>query len=110
LPGPATGPERIERELDPEARGRLQTWLARLLPGSDLAYVEGATCMYTLTPDLDFIIGMHPRHPNVFIGAGFSGHGFKFSPVAGQMLSDLALHGRTGWPLERFRPDRFSPG
>jgi glycine/D-amino acid oxidase-like deaminating enzyme len=47
-------------------------------------------CMYTMTPDQDFVIDRHPEHANVSIAAGFSGHGFKFATVIGDHLADLA--------------------
>ena len=106
-PGAATDPESIDRSIDVDARDRLGHWLAHLMPGSDLSYIEYATCMYTLTPDTDFILGPHPSHPNVILGAGFSGHGFKFSPVVGLLLSEVARGLTPTWPLDQFRPDRF---
>ncbi len=106
-PGATTDPDTIDRSTDPDAQDRLGRWLSHLMPGSDLSYVEYATCMYTLTPDTDFVLGLHPQHPNVVLGAGFSGHGFKFSPVVGMLLSEVARGLPTTWPLDQFRPDRF---
>ena len=63
--------------------------------------------MYTNTPDLDFLIGAHPRADNVLLAGGFSGHGFKFSILVGDILADLALDGRTDRKIERFAVDRF---
>ncbi|MFO0796269.1 MAG: N-methyl-L-tryptophan oxidase [Gemmataceae bacterium] len=59
-------------------------------------------CMYTLTPDRHFVIDTHPRYPQVSVACGFSGHGFKFAPVVGEVLADLALTGRTPFPIGRF--------
>lgn len=59
-----------------------------------------SVCLYTMTPDHHFIIDRHPRHENVFITAGFSGHGFKFAPVVGEILSDFVLHGTTRFPMD----------
>ena len=73
-----------------------------------LTFVEGATCMYSITSDRDFLIGPHPRHPNVLVGAGFLGHGFKFSTRIGKILAALALDGTTSQPIERFRLDRLT--
>jgi sarcosine oxidase len=64
--------------------------------------------MYTLTPDRHFVIDMHPRHPNVAVAAGFSGHGFKFASVVGEVLADLVDSGRTQLPIEMFRATRFA--
>ena len=51
------------------------------------------TCLFTNTPDEHFVIDLHPEFPNVSIAAGFSGHGFKFASVVGEILADLALDG-----------------
>jgi len=63
--------------------------------------------MYTNTPDLNFIIDRHPQHPQVTLACGFSGHGFKFSSVVGEVLADLALDGWTRHPIHLFRLPRF---
>ncbi len=67
-------------------------------------------CQYTLTPDRHFVIDTHPRHPQVSVACGFSGHGFKFAPVVGEILADLALTGRTPHPISRFAATRFDNG
>jgi sarcosine oxidase len=60
-----------------------------------------------MTPDAHFVIDVHPRHPQVAFAAGFSGHGFKFSPVVGEMLADLALEGRARADADFLRHGRF---
>ena len=59
-----------------------------------------------MTPDRHFVIDRHPEHPQVALAAGFSGHGFKFAPVVGEILADLVERGRTDWPIGLFRIDR----
>lgn len=105
--GDSTTPDALDRNLDLTQRDRLQQWLRQIMPDSDPAFIEGQTCMYTLTPDRDFVIGSHPGNPNVLIGAGFSGHGFKFSTLIGRILAELALDGTTGYPIDRFNVGRF---
>ena len=61
------------------------------------------TCLYMMTPDGHFIIDRHPEHQQVCFAAGFSGHGFKFAPLVGEVLSDLALEGKTALPVEFLR-------
>jgi len=66
--------------------------------------------MYTNTPDENFVIAAHPQEPDVTIAAGFSGHGFKFAPVVGEILADLATEGSTSHPIDLFDPRRLSAG
>jgi sarcosine oxidase len=73
------------------------------LPGR---YLTAATCMYTTTPDQHFVIAQHPRHAAVTVACGFSGHGFKFVPVVGEILADLATTGTTKHPIALFDPRR----
>jgi sarcosine oxidase len=87
----------------------VRDWLARRLPAlAEGRWVGATACLYTLTPDTDFVVGLHPAHPNVAVAAGFSGHGFKFMPVIGEILADLVLGGATEQPIELFDPARFA--
>jgi sarcosine oxidase len=63
-----------------------------------------------MSPDEHFVIGLHPAHPQVALAAGFSGHGFKFASLVGEVLADLALDGRTAHPIGFLRPERFAGG
>ncbi len=105
--GGETTADTVDRTLDGTTRDRLRQWLDEIMPGNDAEFVSGTTCMYTMTPDRDFLIGPHPGNPNVLVAAGFSGHGFKFSTLVGKILTDLATTGHTDYPIERFRVDRF---
>ena len=69
--------------------------------------IDGAACMYTNTPDGQFVIDQHPAYESVFFGSGFSGHGFKFAPVIGAVLADLAETGSTRLPVDFLRLKRF---
>jgi sarcosine oxidase len=104
-------PETIRREVTQEETDRFRTILARTVPALNGTLLRTATCMYTNTPDGHFIIDRHPHHPRVTIAAGFSGHGFKFAAVVGEILAELALYGHTRHPIELFRLSRFAaPG
>ena len=105
--GEYTTPDKIDRSLDAPKQTQLQAWLEAIMPGANFSFGSGTTCMYTVTPDLDFLIGAHSRNPNIFVGASFSGHGFKFSTLIGLVLAELATQGSTTYPIERFRLDRF---
>lgn len=76
-------------------------------PDLDASNFSMDTCLYTNTPDGHFIIGYHPKYQNVLLAGGFSGHGFKFCSVIGEILSDLATKGSTEFDLSLFDPNRF---
>ena len=61
-----------------------------------------------MSPDHHFVLGLHPDHPQVAIAAGFSGHGFKFASVVGEVLADLALTGTTQQPIGFLSPHRLA--
>ena len=81
----------------------MQQWM----PGSTETFREAKPCMYTLTPDGNFVVDHHPAHANVILCGGFSGHGFKFAPVIGEILADLATRGVTDQDISRFALKRF---
>jgi sarcosine oxidase len=72
------------------------------------ASTRAEVCQYTLTPDRHFVIDTHPGYPQVSVACGFSGHGFKFATVVGEILADLALTGRTALPIGMFAAGRFN--
>ena len=69
---------------------------------------EGAVCLYTNTPDQDFVIGPHPASARVTIASPCSGHGFKFASAVGEVLADLVTTGRSSFDLSPFNPRRFT--
>jgi len=81
--------------------------LAPVLPGLGDRHVRSVDCSYTLTPDEHFVIGRHPAYERVLVACGFSGHGFKFTPVVGEALAQLVVDGVTEHPLGLFDPQRF---
>ena len=72
--------------------------------------VAAATCLYTMSPDGQFIVGTRPGSRRIHFAAGLSGHGFKLAPALGDALVDLAIHGRTELPIGFLSPARFSSG
>lgn len=100
-------PETIRREVLPEEVAELQTVLNRYLPGAAGRVLWTLTCMYTMTPDAHFVIDLHPEWSQVVISCGFSGHGFKFASVVGEILADLALEGSTRHPIGFLSLRRF---
>ncbi|MGD0416424.1 MAG: N-methyl-L-tryptophan oxidase [Terriglobales bacterium] len=82
--------------------------LAGVSPGNSARLLHSITCLYTMTPDEDFIVDHHPQFSNVVFAAGFSGHGFKFAPLIAVALADLALDGKTSLPIDFLSLNRFA--
>jgi monomeric sarcosine oxidase len=92
-------------EPDLAALQRVQEFLGQFLPTALGPIIYTKTCLYTLTPDRDFIIDAVPEHSNALVAIG-GGHGYKFASIVGRILSELAIDGRTGHDLGPFRMDR----
>ncbi len=106
--GVAVGdPLAVDRQIDPREQASVEAALASHLPGLPRTLTDHAVCLYTMSPDGHFVVGIHPDHSRVAIAAGFSGHGFKFASVIGEVLADLAIDGRTSHPVGFLAPDRF---
>lgn len=83
-------PEEVYRSLNDHDLTPIRQFLHNYLPALALSPLAShAICIYTLSPDRHFIIDHHPQHQRVALACGFSGHGFKFAPVIGEMLADL---------------------
>jgi sarcosine oxidase len=100
-------PSEIERTVSADDEETVRRFLRDHLPDADWPVRKASVCIYTLTPDRHFLIDVHPEHPQVAFAAGFSGHGFKFASVVGEILADLVENGRTDQPIEMFRLARF---
>ncbi|GAA2228112.1 N-methyl-L-tryptophan oxidase [Streptomyces amakusaensis] len=102
-------PETIDRTVHDHEVRAIADYLGPRLPTLPGTFIKGVTCMYSTTPDEHFVIARHPGHPDaVTVACGFSGHGFKFVPVVGEILADLALEGGTPHPISLFDPARFA--
>ena len=100
-------PDRMDRQVHPEDEEVLRRFINRYFPLAGGPVLTLKTCMYTNTPDEHFIIDVLPSHPQVSVAAGFSGHGFKFASVVGEVMADLAQNGETRHDISLFRLDRF---
>ncbi len=103
-------PETIDRRVGDAEIEQMRAHLAQCLPTLAGPCIAAKTCLYTNTPDLNFVIGTHPAAPQCAVAAGFSGHGFKFASVVGEILADLAMSGETRHDIALFAPTRFSTG
>jgi sarcosine oxidase len=100
-------PETIDRAIHASDVARIIAGAKQRIPALDGEIVRAKTCLYTMTPDEHFIIGTHPNFPNCTVACGYSGHGFKFAPVIGEILADLCTDGATAYPIGLFSPRRF---
>ncbi|HEX9336597.1 MAG TPA: FAD-dependent oxidoreductase, partial [Pseudonocardiaceae bacterium] len=105
--GATCTPQTIDRVVGPGEIEAMAEFAGRRVPDLPGAYLRAATCLYTNTPDEHFVIARHPEHEQVVVACGFSGHGFKFVPVVGEILADLVIDGTTRHPIELFHPRRF---
>jgi sarcosine oxidase len=105
--GTVADPATLDRTASDADADDCRAFLQAHLPAAAGSLSDGRVCMYTVTPDHHFVIDRHPEWPQVVIAAGFSGHGFKFASVVGEVLADLAETGRTSLPVGMFRIDRF---
>jgi sarcosine oxidase len=103
----ATDPETCDRTVSARDEKGIRDFIADHLPAANGPMVDATTCLYTMTPDEDFIIDRLPGNPNVLIASPCSGHGFKFAPVIGDILADLATLGATQRDISRFSLSRF---
>ncbi len=92
-------------EPNPRILANLRRFLERYIPGSLGPELYTKTCLYDMPPDREFVLGTLPEHPQVSVFNG-AGHGFKFASLAGKILSELAIHGKSQYPIEPFRLDR----
>jgi sarcosine oxidase len=93
-------PLNVDRVVDSREQQRIIDVLSGWLPKVSHRLMDHAVCLYTMSPDEHFIVDRHPAHRNVVFAAGLSGHGFKFAPVLGQALAELALDGKTRLPID----------
>lgn len=95
------------REVDAADLARVARFVTEYLPSLTARLNDHAPCMYTMSPDENFLVDIHPHHPQVSFAAGLSGHGFKFAPVLGEALADLATTGTSPLPIEFLSVRRF---
>lgn len=104
----ATSPQRVDRTVsEAETRRMYEQHIAPNIVGIGPTCVKSVVCLYTMTPNGDFIIDQHPDHPDVLLASACSGHGFKHSAAVGQILAELALQNRTDFSIQPFQLRHF---
>jgi sarcosine oxidase len=101
-------PDCCDRIVSAADEAMIRSCLAAHLPAADGPLVAATTCLYTMTPDGDFIIDRMPGNAAVIVASPCSGHGFKFAPVIGEIIADLVTRGATAHDISRFGIGRFA--
>ncbi len=99
-------PDEVDRVVGDDEVDAMRRHLAARVPGLAGRCLDARVCLYTDSPDEHFVLGTHPEDDRIVVAAGFSGHGFKFVPVVGEICADLTLAGHTEHPVELFSPTR----
>jgi sarcosine oxidase len=105
--GRAVDPDSVDRAANDEDELVVRSFLGRYMPLANGERLDARVCMYTNTPDFNFVLDFHPDDERVVIASPCSGHGFKFSNVIGSICADLALDGRTAFDIDFLRLKRF---
>jgi sarcosine oxidase len=98
--------ENYDRTVSAEDERLIRSAVVEYLPAANGPLIAAKTCLYTMMPDGDFLIDHMPDAPQVIVASPCSGHGFKFAPVVGEILADLAIAGTTSHDIARFRLER----
>ena len=107
--GAEVDPDQVDRTISQADEEVLKNMLKKYMPDAAGSTLTLKSCLYTNSEDEDFIIDHLPGYDGtVTIASGFSGHGFKFASVIGEILADLAIKGETDLPIEFLRLSRFS--
>lgn len=102
-----TDPDSVDRGVHNGDEQAVRHVLRDHIPAADGPLLSVSICMYTNSPDHQFIVDRHPRHRHVTIACGFSGHGFKCASGLGEVLAELTLDGRSSLPVEFLGLRRF---
>ncbi|XP_048736822.2 peroxisomal sarcosine oxidase-like [Ostrea edulis] len=105
--GPIADPDSRDKADTQAIMKLMQQYVTRYMPSLETTPSITETCIYTKTPDRQFVLDRHPTHKNIIIGAGFSGHGFKLSPVVGKVLCELVMDKTPSYDLSPCRIGRF---
>jgi glycine/D-amino acid oxidase-like deaminating enzyme len=98
-------PEAPVRPVTPEEVADIRSFLGNFIPALADCAIDSDVCLYTQTPDGEFLLGALPGYDNVFTAA-LAGHGFKFAPVLGEIFADLIAGTKPAFDMSRFSPAR----
>jgi glycine/D-amino acid oxidase-like deaminating enzyme len=106
--GDPTHPDRIDRIPNKDDEQSSRAALDKFIPEANGPLLSQKICMYTHTPDKLPIVDRHPKFSRVILGGAFSGEGFKFSSVYGEIIADLVVKGKPEIPIEFMSFNRFA--
>ncbi len=106
--GDTCTPETARRNVSEADIREISNFTDKYMPYANRRVRKSLIGLYTMTPDNHFIIDHHPGFRSVAYATGFSGHGFKFAPVVGEILADMVLDGSTRHPTAFLKASRFS--
>jgi len=97
----------VDRVVSKADEEDVRGFLREYIPGADGRLLHAKVCMNTNTPDLHFVIAAHSDDQRIIVAGGFSGHGFKYAPVIGEIAADLASGAKPAHAIDLFSPLRF---
>lgn len=103
----STDPNIVNRSVDAREELQFRKVAQSILPDIAGPALNAEVCLYTNSPDRHFLIGAVPHSQRAWVAGGFSGHGFKFAPIIGEILADLVEHKRPSFDISFFNPERF---
>jgi sarcosine oxidase len=106
--GVPTTPETVIRDVSRVERETFHAFASRWVRGLPAGPSDAAVCLYTNTPDSDFVLDWHPGAPGVFICSACSGHGFKFAPAIGEAVASVVATGMAPYDLSPFSLARLA--
>jgi sarcosine oxidase len=102
----AVDPDQMNRACDSRDEAVLRRAIRRYFRDANGPTLAMVTCLFTNSWDEHFVLDLHPEYPQVAVAAGFSGHGFKFASVVGEIMADLVQNGVTRHDLSLFSAKR----
>tara|TARA_Y100000996_G_scaffold412057_1_gene397341 strand:+ start:815 stop:2062 length:1248 start_codon:yes stop_codon:yes gene_type:complete len=106
--GELTNPNNVKRSISNKEEKKLLNFIKDLMPNKIESINTVKTCLYSYTSDEDFIVDKHPENEDIVITGGFSGHGFKFASIIGEIVSDLVDKGNSKYPIDFLKIKRFN--
>jgi len=107
-PGEATDPDSVNREVSAEDERLIREAVREFIPEAEGEIAAMRICLYTNSSDHHFVIDRFPDERRVTVACGFSGHGFKFASVVGEIVADLVTNGKTELPVDFISLKRFA--